>query len=158
MTGPASPSINGVEIPLHWHLSAAHIRHLCGSPASVQLAKPEATPIRTRQSAYTLAPDEILPGVTLEAPPLAAPIEVFVETHKAKEDRAKIYAAIREAGQASRADIVRATGLYLQRVIDLTREDEERGILTRLFPRAGRPVLLAMAPPWPKPSKAEVRS
>lgn len=151
MSGRATASFNGMPIPLSWHLTDAHVRHLCGSAPSVRLADPEA-PIRTRQSAYTLAPDEIRPGVMLDAPPLAITIQalVFVETHKAKEDREKIYAAIREAGQASRAEIVRATGLYLQRVIDLTREDEERAILVRLNPEPGRPVRLAMAPRSPK--------
>lgn len=129
MSSSAFSAFNGVPIPPQWHLAGAQVRHLCGSAATVKLASAEP------------AEPEVEPSQEV----LTAPIEIFVETHKARQDRELIYRAIQHAGKATRAEIVAATGLYLQRVIDLTREDEERGVLLRLARESGRPVLLAMS-------------
>lgn len=100
-----------------WHLSYAHIRHLCGSPEKVKLAP--------------------------------------LESVSKKEDREKIFAVLRESGTATRADLVSATRLSLQRVIDLTREAEHRGTLIRLVD-PGKPILLRLAPVCMPPKATEI--
>lgn len=79
--------------PESWHLTPEHVRHLCGSPAKVKPAPPEP-PCERRISSFHMEPAEIFPGVTIEAPPLAAPLAPLVESALRLDARERVRAAI----------------------------------------------------------------
>lgn len=118
---PASPSINGITIPLAWHLSPAHVRHLCGSAATVRLADRHAPLSAPRVSQFARNPAEILPGVAFEAPELRAPLAPIVESAIRQDARDRVLVAIEATAStvglgATVWEIHLATGLQIRRI------------------------------------------
>ena len=112
------PSINGVAIPEAWCLTREQVRFLCGSAAVVKLAPPDAPPLRRRPSGLLGAPGEILPGVTMEAAALKAPVSLAFESLLFEEHWVQIQAtiALAEDRGATTPEISTRTGLEPRRV------------------------------------------